>query len=84
MAEVEWPQAVRGLQDQELMMLPTDYVLVQDKKFREWVYKYAKSQELFFNDFSKAFSTLLELGIPTAQFPTGEPWIMKTTDEQKA
>jgi hypothetical protein len=28
----------------------TDYVLVQDKKFREWVYKYAKSQELFFKE----------------------------------
>jgi hypothetical protein len=28
----------------------TDYVLIQDKKFKEWVYKYAKSEELFFNE----------------------------------
>lgn len=28
----------------------TDYVLVQDKKFKEWVYKYAKSEELFFSE----------------------------------
>jgi cytochrome c peroxidase len=78
------PKQYEDSKTKSLMMLPTDYVLVQDKKFREWVYKYAKSQELFFNDFSKAFSTLLELGVPTAQFPTGEPWILKTTDEQKA
>jgi cytochrome c peroxidase len=31
-------------------MLPTDYVLVQDKKFREWTHKYAKDEELFFQE----------------------------------
>ena len=35
---------------QTLMMLPSDYALIQDKKFREWVYKYAKSQDEFFKE----------------------------------
>jgi len=55
-------------------------VLVQDKKLKEWVHKYAKSEELFFQDFSKVFATLLELGVPTAQFASA-PWIMKNSDE---
>ncbi|KAG8931329.1 heme peroxidase [Tulasnella sp. 419] len=64
-----------------LMMLPTDYALIQDKKFREWVQKYAKDENLFFNDFAKAFSTLLELGVPRAQFVSSDPWVMKNSDE---
>ena len=28
------------------------------------------------NSFSKAFSTMLELGVPTKQFVASEPWIM--------
>jgi len=34
--------------------------------------------------FSKAVATLFELGVPTGQFVTPEPWIMPTVDEQEA
>jgi cytochrome c peroxidase len=59
-----------------LMMLPADYALMQDKTFKKHVYAYAKDEELFFKDFAKAFSTMLELGVPTKQFVASEPWIM--------
>lgn len=49
--------------DEPLMMLPTDYALIQDDKFRPWVEKYAADQDLFFQDFSKAFAKLIELGV---------------------
>lgn len=50
--------------DGELMMLPSDLYLIQDPKFREFVELYAKDEEQFFQDFSKAFGKLLELGVP--------------------
>ncbi|KAG8905528.1 heme peroxidase [Tulasnella sp. 417] len=56
-------------------MLPTDFALVQDKKFKEWVVKYAKDEDLFFADFSKVTAKLFELGVPEKQWAT-EPWIM--------
>jgi len=77
------PKQYEDAKTKTLMMLPADYALVQDKKFREWVYKYAKSQDEYFKDFSKAFATLLELGVSPAQFTTKEPWVLKTLDEQK-
>ena len=50
-----------------LMMLPTDMALVEDKAFRKWVEIYAKDEKRFFEDFAKAFSKLLELGVPFPQ-----------------
>lgn len=50
-------------EDKELMMLPTDMALLSDPKFRPWVEKYAKDKDLFFKDFAKVFSKLLELGV---------------------
>lgn len=47
-----------------LMMLPTDISLIKDKEFRRYVELYAKDEKKFFEDFSKAFSKLLELGVP--------------------
>ncbi|CCU81208.1 cytochrome c peroxidase [Blumeria hordei DH14] len=47
----------------ELMMLPTDIALTQDKSFRKWVEIYARDKDKFFTDFSKVFAKLLELGI---------------------
>ena len=47
----------------DLMMLPTDYALIQDPAMRPWVEKYAADEELFFKDFAAAFSKLLELGV---------------------
>jgi cytochrome c peroxidase len=44
------------------MMLPTDIVLLQDKKFMEWVQTYSKDAKKFDADFVKAFAKLEELG----------------------
>ncbi|KDN41964.1 class II peroxidase [Tilletiaria anomala UBC 951] len=73
-----------------LMMLPTDMALLQDKKFRKQVEKYAKNEELFFKDFQRVFSTLLELGVPQENFKrfepvneSGKPYMLKTTAEQE-
>lgn len=56
----------------KLMMLPSDLVIYQDPGFRKFVEMYAKDEDLFFKDFSKAFAKLLELGVP---FPSvGKPW----------
>lgn len=46
----------------KLMMLPSDLVLLQDKKFAKWVATYAKDGDLFFKDFTAAFQKLEELG----------------------
>jgi catalase (peroxidase I) len=46
----------------KLMMLPTDLALKTDSEFLVWVKAYAKDQNLFFKDFSAAFSKLIHLG----------------------
>jgi len=48
----------------QLMMLPTDIALKDDPEFRKWTEAYAKDQNLFFKDFSAAFSKLIHLGCP--------------------
>nr|QKY15243.1 cytochrome C peroxidase (CCPR1) [Polytomella parva] len=53
-------------QTKELMMLPTDMALLWTKRYKNIVNEYAKDQDAFFNDFSGAFSKLLELGV---EFP---------------
>jgi cytochrome c peroxidase len=50
-------------QNGELMMLPSDLWLLQDPEFKKYVDLYAKDETAFFNDFSGAFSKLLELGV---------------------
>lgn len=76
----------------------TDYTLTQDKSFKKWAKTYAEDQDLWFKEyeffvesyrslcvrrsFANALSRLFELGVPTHQFTTSEPWYMKTTDEQ--
>lgn len=63
------------------MMLPTDMALKEESYFVKYVKMYAEDQDLFFNDFSKAFSKLLENGI---EFPKEtKPIIFKTLDEQE-
>lgn len=49
--------------DEELMMLPTDYSLIQDDSFKPWVEKYAADADLFFKDFANVFAKLIELGV---------------------
>ncbi|KAL7423300.1 heme peroxidase [Cryptotrichosporon argae] len=69
------PAQFQDSKTKTLMMLPTDMALVKDKSFKKWVDIYAKDEAKFFEDFSKAFSTLLELGVPKVQW-AGEPWKM--------
>lgn len=49
--------------DEELMMLPSDYALIKDPAMLPWVKKYAEDKELFYDHFSQAFAKLIELGI---------------------
>lgn len=53
----------------KLMMLPTDMVIKTDPKFRPWAEKYAEDQQLWFKDFSRAFSKLISLGCPANAQP---------------
>lgn len=46
----------------QLMMLPTDLVLLKDKEFAKWVKLYGKDAKKFDEDFSRAFQKLEELG----------------------
>lgn len=46
------------------MMLPTDIALIKDSKFKAFVEKYAKDNDLFFKDFSNVICKLFELGVP--------------------
>lgn len=50
-------------QNKELMMLITDYQLLNDESFLYWVKVYADDEPRYFRDFSTTFSKLLELGI---------------------
>ncbi|KAI9751637.1 MAG: heme peroxidase [Chaenotheca gracillima] len=47
-----------------LMMLPTDMALVKDKAFKKHVDRYAKDNDVFFNEFRDVLVKLLELGVP--------------------
>lgn len=62
-----------------LMMLPADMSLVQDKKFKQWVEKYAADNDLFFNDFAAVIKKLFELGVPFAE--NAETMVFKTSTE---
>lgn len=46
----------------QLMMLPSDIVLIEDDGFKKYVELYAKDADTFNKDFAAAFATLLELG----------------------
>ncbi|KIM75963.1 hypothetical protein PILCRDRAFT_826808 [Piloderma croceum F 1598] len=77
------PKQLEDKKTKSLMMLPTDYVITQDKSFKKYAKSYADSEEVFFKDFSAVISKLFELGVPTEQFSTSEPWVLKSLDEQK-
>ncbi|KAH9839193.1 heme peroxidase [Rhodofomes roseus] len=70
------PKQLQDKSTKSLMMLPSDYALVQDKSFKKYVNTYAKDQDKWFEDFSKVISTLFELGVPRAQFVASDPWVM--------
>lgn len=76
------PKQYENEDDGTLMMLPADMALVQDKKFKAWVVKYAKDNDLFFSDFRNVIVKLFELGVP---FQEGKDrWELKTLGEQEA
>jgi len=47
----------------ELTMNPADISFLSDPKFKKFVDLYAEDEQKFFEDFAKAFSKLLELGV---------------------
>ncbi|CEP64987.1 uncharacterized protein LALA0_S16e00100g [Lachancea lanzarotensis] len=63
-----------------IMMLPTDYALVQDPKYLKYVKKYADDQDAFFSDFRDIYVKLLERGISFDD--SIEPLVFKTLKEQ--
>ncbi|GAA5824518.1 hypothetical protein JCM11251_000456 [Rhodosporidiobolus azoricus] len=67
--EKKWqgPPQFENKTDKSLMMLRTDMALTTDKGFKPYAEKYAKDEQAFFGDFSKAFSKLIHLGVPTTQ-----------------
>ena len=50
-----------------LVMLPAEYVLVTDPKFKQYVDLYAKDEAVWQKDFASAFGKLLALGVDTKQ-----------------
>ena len=44
------PKQLEDKKSKSLMMLPTDYVLVQDKSFKKYAKQYAESQDVFFKE----------------------------------
>ena len=44
------PKQLEDSKTKSLMMLPTDYVLVQDKSFKKWTKAYADDEELWFKE----------------------------------
>lgn len=71
LVELQWqprkwdgPLQYEDVATQKLMMLPSDMALINDPEFAVWTRKYAEDQNLFFEDFSAAFSKLLALNTP--------------------
>lgn len=48
--------------DSEYLKTPSDLVLLNESRFRQYVENYAKDQKSFFNSFSKMFVKVSELG----------------------
>ncbi|KAH6897525.1 cytochrome c peroxidase [Coprinopsis sp. MPI-PUGE-AT-0042] len=79
----EGPKQLEDKKTKSLMMLPSDYALLQDRSFKKWVKEYAADQDKFFKDFQGVVARLFELGVPTNQFVSQEPWVMANADEQE-
>lgn len=74
------PKQWQDDESNEFMMLPTDMALKKDSGFFKYVEQYANDQDLFFTDFSNAFTKLLEQGI---NFPLDSVyWKFETLNEQ--
>jgi len=55
----------------EIMMLPADMALLDDKEFRKWVEIYSKDEDRFFKDFGHAWQKLVENGV---KYPSKSWW----------
>lgn len=51
----------------KLMMLPTDLLLIEEPEFKKHAERYAGSQDVFFEEFTFAYTKLTELGYTDAQ-----------------
>ncbi|KAJ4421098.1 heme peroxidase [Neurospora sp. IMI 360204] len=69
------PKQYEDKKTKSLMMLPADMAIIQDKKFKQWVEKYAADNDLFFKDFQAVIVKLFELGVPFAE--NSERWVFK-------
>lgn len=69
--QIQWdgPKQYQDLASKSLMMLPTDMALIQDKEFKKHVDRYAKDNDVFFQDFRDVLVKLLELGVPFQSKP---------------
>jgi cytochrome c peroxidase len=48
----------------DVMMLPAEIAMHNDKEFRKYFDLYAEDEDKFFKDFAVVFKKLLELGVP--------------------
>ena len=48
--------------EDELMMLPTDMVMIRDPEFRKWSEIYHEQNDIFLKDFAIVYKKLTELG----------------------
>ncbi|KAK4490119.1 hypothetical protein RD792_000776 [Penstemon davidsonii] len=53
---------IKERRDEDLLVLPTDAVLFEDPKFKEYAEKYADDQDAFFKDYAEAHAKLSNLG----------------------
>ena len=74
------------IQDKSFKKFVKAYAADQDLFFKEQVFKRSSMSVNAdgSRSFSKAFSTLLELGVPEKQWVSQEPWLMKTVEEQES
>ncbi|KAK0734056.1 heme peroxidase [Lasiosphaeria miniovina] len=73
------PKQLEDKTTKSLMMLPADYALLQDKKFKSWVEKYAADNDLFFKDFAAVIVRLFELGVPFTEGTENRRWVFKSS-----
>lgn len=57
------PEQYENTDGGDLMMLPSDLVIMNDKRFAPFASIYAEDEQVFFHDFAEAFGKMLELGV---------------------
>ncbi|CAH6722982.1 cytochrome c peroxidase, mitochondrial [[Candida] jaroonii] len=73
------PKQYEDDSSKSFMMLPSDMVLKKESYFLKYVKMYAEDEQLFFKDFSAAYTKLLENGIDFGKQPY---MTFKTLDDQ--